>query len=66
MRLPYKGYIILGKYLNKLIYIDTIRPLYIAKLSKTYYIYFYYNKTKEVKYYIIKYRSESLAMFKLF
>jgi hypothetical protein len=66
MRLPYKGYIILGKYLDKLIYIDTIRPLYIVKLSKAYFIYFYYNKTKEVKYYIIKYRSKSLAKFKLF
>ena len=66
MKRPYKGYIILGKYLDKLIYIDTIRPLFIVNNSITYFIYFYYNKTKEVKYYIIKYRSKSLAKFKLF
>jgi hypothetical protein len=66
MKRPYKGYIIPGKYLDELIYIDTIRPLYIVILSKAYFIHFYYNKIKEVKYYIIKYRSKSLAKFKLF
>jgi hypothetical protein len=65
-RLPYKGYIAPGKYLDELIYIDTIGPLYIAKLGKAYFIHFYCDKTKEVEYYIIKYRSESLAKFKLF
>jgi hypothetical protein len=65
-KLPYKGHITPGKYLDKLIHMDTIRPLFIANNSVTYFIYFYYNKTKEVKYYIIKYKSESLAKFKLF
>ena len=63
---PYKGHIILRQYLDKLIYIDTIGPLYIAKNSLEYFIYFYCNKTKEVKYYIIKYKSKALAKFKLF
>ena len=62
----YKGYIILGKYPNKLIHINIISPLYIVENNIEYFIYFYYNKTKEVKYYIIKYRSELLAKFKLF
>jgi hypothetical protein len=66
IKTPYKGYIIPGKYPDKLIYIDTVGPLYIVKNGTEYFIHFHCNKTKEVEYYTIKYRSELLAKFKLF
>ena len=66
IKAPYKGYIIPGRYPDKLIYIDMVSLLYLARDSLTYFIYFHYNKTKEVEYYIIKYKSKALTKFKLF
>lgn len=43
-----------------------VRLLYVAKNGSAYFIYFYYNKIKEVEYYIIKYKSKVLTKFKLF
>jgi hypothetical protein len=66
IKASYKGYIISDKYPNKLIYINIIKLLYIAKDNSAYFIYFYYNKIKEMKYYIMKYKFEILTKFKLF
>jgi hypothetical protein len=45
---------------------DIVSPLYLARDSLTYFIYFYYDKIKEVEYYIIKCKSKVLTKFKLF
>jgi hypothetical protein len=45
---------------------DIIGLLYLARDGLTYFIYFHYDKIKEVEYYIIKYKSKVLAKFKLF
>ena len=66
IKTPYKGYITPGQYLDKLIHIDIVGLLYTIFNGSKYFIYFYYNKTKEVKYYIINTRLEALAKFKLF
>ncbi len=62
----YKGYITLSKYLNKLIYINIIKLLKIVKNNIKYFIYFYYNKIKKIEYYIIKYKFKALIKFKKF
>ncbi len=45
---------------------DTIRPLKRAKNRAFYFIYFYYDKTKEAEYYTMKTKGEALNKFKLF
>jgi hypothetical protein len=66
IKAPHKGHIKPRRYLDELIYIDTIRPLKPAKDRSLYFIYFYYNKTKEAEYYTIKHKSKALEKFKLF
>ena len=53
-------------YSNELIYIDIINPLYSVYDSSIYFIYFHYNKTKEIEYYSIRYKSKVLIKFKYF
>jgi hypothetical protein len=66
IKAPHKGHITPRRYPDKLIHIDTVSLLHLARDGLTYFIYFYYNKTKEVECYIMKYKSEALAKFKLF
>jgi hypothetical protein len=65
-RAPHKGHIKPGQYLDKLIYIDIVRPLKLAKDSSLYFIHFYYDKTKEAECYTITHKSEALEKFKIF
>jgi hypothetical protein len=65
-RAPYKGHIKPRRYLDKLIYIDIVRPLKLAKDRSLYFIYFYYNKTKEAECYTIKHKSKALEKFIIF
>jgi len=65
-RAPHKGHIEPGRYLDELIHMDTVRPLKPAKDSSLYFIYFYYDKTKEAECYIITHKSKALEKFKIF
>ena len=65
-RAPHKGHIKPRRYLDELIYIDTVRPLKLAKDGSLYFIYFHYDKTKEAKCYIITHKSKALEKFKIF
>jgi hypothetical protein len=65
-RAPHKGHIKPGRYLDKLIYIDIVRPLKLAKDSLLYFIHFHYDKTKEAECYTITHKSEALEKFKIF
>jgi hypothetical protein len=65
-RIPHKGYIKPGQYLDELIHIDIVRPLKLAKDRSLYFIYFYYDKTKEAESYTIKHKSKALEKFIIF
>ena len=65
-RAPHKGHIKPGRYLDELIYIDTVRPLKLAKDGSLYFVYFYCDKTKETECYIIKHKSKALDKFIIF
>jgi hypothetical protein len=65
-RAPHKGHIKPRRYPDKLIYIDIVRPLKLAKDRSLYFIHFYYNKTKEAECYTIKHKSKALEKFIIF
>jgi hypothetical protein len=65
-RVPHKGRIKPGRYLDELIHIDTVRPLKLAKDGLLYFIHFYCNKTKEAECYTIKHKSKALEKFIIF
>jgi hypothetical protein len=65
-RAPYKGHIKPGRYLDELIHIDIVGPLKLAKDGLLYFVYFYYNKTKEAECYTIRHKSKALDKFIIF
>ena len=65
-RAPHKGHIKPGRYLDELIHIDIVGLLKLAKDSSLYFVYFYYDKTKEVECYIIRHKSKALDKFIIF
>jgi hypothetical protein len=65
-RAPHKGHIKPRRYLDKLIYIDIVGPLKLAKDGSLYFVYFYYNKTKEAECYTIRHKSKALDKFIIF
>jgi hypothetical protein len=65
-RAPHKGHIEPGRYPDELIHIDIVGPLKLAKDGLLYFVYFYYNKTKEAECYIIRHKSKALDKFIIF
>ena len=62
----YKSYIDFKRYPNEFIYINTIRLFKFITNDAKYFIYFYYDKIKEVEVYIIKIKNKALNKFILF
>ena len=65
-RAPHKGHIEPRRYLDELIYMDTVGPLKLARDGSLYFIHFHCDKTKEAECYIIKHKSKALEKFKIF
>ena len=45
---------------------NIINSLYLIYNDSTYFIYFYYNKTKKIEYYLMRYKLKVLIKFKYF